>query len=187
MHRGDSAARPGLRAAADGEQLERVGELGQVAHPVHAVGAGQRFPAAVRPGQGPGMRRDHRAAACRASRSQQNHRDVSLCRPAQHLPQRCAVSDRLEHQADHPGTGVGQRVLEVSRRCGYQFLAGGDSQREAEAAPRPQQGGKHRSRVRDQRYRPGRQRVRLGIAECTQPVADVGKAHAARPAQRHPG
>jgi hypothetical protein len=39
--------------------------------------------------------------------------------------------------------------------------------------------------VSDQRYRPGLQRVGLGVAESAQPVADIGEAHAACPAQRH--
>ena len=49
-------------APARGEELEGVGQFGQVADAVQAVGAGQRLPRAVGRGQRAGVGRDQRLA-----------------------------------------------------------------------------------------------------------------------------
>ena len=97
--------RPGGNPAADREQLERVGELSQIAHAVHPVRSRQRLPAAVRSGQRARMRRHHRTAGVRAARGQEDHGNVAVRRAAQHLPQRRAVPDSLEHESEYPGAG----------------------------------------------------------------------------------
>ena len=56
---GGAAAGPVL---ANREELQGVGQLGQVADAVQAVGAGQRFPGAVGRGQRAGVSRDQRLA-----------------------------------------------------------------------------------------------------------------------------
>ena len=62
VHGGDALARTGGGAPARGEELKGVGQFGQVADAVQAVGAGQRFPGAVGRGQRAGVGRDQRLA-----------------------------------------------------------------------------------------------------------------------------
>ena len=59
-------------AAAGREQLQGVGQFGQVADAVHAVGAGQRLPAAVGGGQRTGVGGHHGPAAGRAAGGEQH-------------------------------------------------------------------------------------------------------------------
>ncbi len=60
VHGRDALAGGG--APARGEELEGVGQFGQVVDAVQAVGAGQRFPGAVGRGQRAGVGRDQRLA-----------------------------------------------------------------------------------------------------------------------------
>ena len=64
VHGGDAHSRAGAGggATARGEELQGVGQFGQVADAVQAVGAGQRFPGAVGRGQRAGVGRDQRLA-----------------------------------------------------------------------------------------------------------------------------
>ena len=60
VHGGDTGGM--ARTAAGGEELEGVGQFGQVADAVQAVGAGQRLPRPVGRGQRAGMGRHERLA-----------------------------------------------------------------------------------------------------------------------------
>ena len=170
--------------AAGGKQLEGVGQFGQVADAVQAVGAGQRLPRAVGRGQRPGVGRHQRRPGRRYARAEQHHRHVGGQRVRQHRTQPGRVPDRLEDQGQHPGLRQAERVPGVVRGGGDEFLAGRDGQAEAEAAARPQQRGEHRTRVGDQRDRPWVQ-VGLDVADGPQPAGDVHEPHAPRAAHGH--
>ena len=62
VHRRDAAAAD-TSASACREQLQRVGELGQVAHVHRAGGRAERLPGGVLTRERTGVRRDHGAAA----------------------------------------------------------------------------------------------------------------------------
>ncbi len=176
---------PGGAAPTEGEQLQRVGHLGQIADPVHAVRGGQRLPPAVRRSQRAGVGRHQGPAACRATRGEHHHRDAALPCGGQHRTQPVRFPDGLQDQGQHPGLWQAQRVLRVLGRRGDQFLAGGHRDREAQPAPRAQQGGEHRAGVRDQRDRTAGERVRFHVPHRAQAVGHVDEAHAARAADRH--
>ena len=99
VHRRDARAAaagraPGRADPAPGrEQLDGVGELAQIANPVHSVRSRQGFPAAVRARKGPRVGRDHLAAASRAAGGQEHHGNVSVCGARKHSPQARAVAD----------------------------------------------------------------------------------------------
>ena len=189
VHGRDARAHVGVRgvgvSTTEGEQFQRVGHLGQVADPVHAVRGGQRLPPAVRRGQRAGVGRHQGPAACRAARGEHHHRDAALARGGQHRAQPARFPDGLQDQRQHPGLRQAQRVLRVLGRSGDQFLAGGHGDREAQPAPGAQQGGEHRARVRDQCDRAAGERVRLHVPDRAQAVGHVDEAHAARTADRH--
>ena len=183
VHGRDALAGGG--APARGEELQGVGQFGQVADAVQAVGAGQRLPRAVGRGQRAGVGRHQRLAGLGRAHAEQHHRHVRGQRVRQHRAQPGRVPDRLEDQGQHLGLGELQRVPGVVRGRGDELLAGGDGQAEAEAAARPQQRGEHRTRVRDQRDRPGWQRVGLDVADGPQAAGDVHEPHAPRAAHGH--
>ena len=170
---------------AQGEELQGVGHLGQVADPVDAVRGGQRLPPSIRGGQGAGVGRHQGPAAGRPARGQHHHRDPPLPRRGQHRAQPARLPDGLQDQGQHPGPRQAQRVLGILGRGGDQLLAGGHRDREAQPPAGTQQRGEHRPRVRDQRDRPGGERVRLDVTHRAQAVGHVDEAHAARPADRH--
>ncbi len=186
MHRGDTAARPRRRPPPDREQLKRVGQLGQVGDPVHAVGLRERLPCPVRAGQRPGMRGHQRAAGGGTSRRQQHHRNLPNGCRRQHLLQRTGVPHRLKHQGQHPGLRQVKRISRVLAGRGDQFLAGGDGHGVPERPAGAQHRGEHRAGLGDQRDRARRKLVRLLVADRPQPVAHVDEAHAAGAAQGHP-
>ena len=175
----------GAAGAGQGKELQGVGHLGQVADPVDAVRGGQCLPPSVRGGQGAGVRRHQGPAAGRPARGQHHHRDPPLARRGQHRAQPPRLPDGLQDQGQHPGLRQAQRVLGILGRRGDQLLAGGHRDREAQPPAGTQQRGEHRPRVRDQRDRPGGERVRLDVTHRAQAVGHVDKAHAARPAHRH--
>jgi hypothetical protein len=115
----------GGRAAADGEQLQGVGQFGQVADAVHAMGAAERLPAAVGGGQRAGVRGHHGPAPGRAADGQQHDREVAVRGPGQDGAQAVGVAHRFQDEGEHPGLGQVQRVLQVGRGGGDEFLAGG--------------------------------------------------------------
>ena len=149
------------------------------------VGAGQRLPRAVGRGQRAGVRRHQRLPGRRRAHAEQHGRHVRGQRLGQDRAQVRRVPDRLEDQRQHPGLRQAQRVPGVGRGGGDQLLAGRHGQAEAEAAARPQQRGEHRTRVGDQRDRPGGQRVGLDVADGAQPAGDVHEPHAPGAAHRH--
>ena len=166
------------------EQLEGVGQLGQVADAVQPVGAGQRLPRTLGRGQRAGVRRHQRLPSLGRAHAEQHGRHVRGQRPGQDRAQIRRVPDRLEDQRQHPGFRQAQRVPGVGRGRGDQLLAGRDGQAEAEAAARPQQRGEHRTRVGDQRDRPWGH-VGLDVADGAQSADDVHEPHAPRAAHRH--
>ena len=105
------------------EQLERVGHLGQVADPVDAVVADQRFPPAVRAGQRAGVRGHHRPAARGVAGGEQHDGQSAFCGTGEHVPQLVWLPHRLEYQPDHLRIRHVERVGQVRRRGGDQFLA----------------------------------------------------------------
>ena len=183
MHGGDAAARSA--AAAGREELQRVGQFGQVTDPVHAVRADQRLPRAIRRGQRARVRRDQRLPGRRPARAEQDDRHVRSERVAQHFAQLRTVPDRLEDQGQHPGLGQAQRVPREGRGAGDEFLPGRGGQGEPEPAARVQHRGEHRPGVGDQGDRPGRHRVGQEVADGEQPAGQVHEPHAPRPAESH--
>ena len=125
---------PGRRARGPGgpmpgEQFQRVGQLGQVGDPVHAVGRGQRLPCPVRGGQRAGVRRHQGPAAGRPARGEQDHRDVPRLAAGQHRRSATGVPDRLQHQGQHPGLRQVSAYRAYWAARGDQFLAGGRRRR----------------------------------------------------------
>ncbi len=169
-------------AAADREQLQGVGELGQVAHPVDAVGAGQRLPAAIVGGQRAGVGGDHQPPVGRAARGEQDDRDVAFRGAGQDLAEPRRLPDGLKDQGEDLRLGQPEGVVEVRRRRGDQFLAGGDRERIADAPAGAQHRGEHRAGVGDQGDGARGQRVGLGVADRAQPAGHVHEAHAPRAA-----
>ncbi len=187
MHCRDPGPRrpPRPDAAADGEQLEGVRQLGQVAGPVHPVGVRERLPAAVLGGQRARVGRHHRPARRRAAHCQQHHRDVPGGGSGQHRPQPVRLAHRLQYQGEHPGLRQAERVLQVGGGGGDEFLAGGDREGESDRPAAAQHRGEHRARMRDQRDWAGRQLLRLDVADRPQAPGHVDESHAAGPAQLH--
>ena len=185
VHGGDAGAGGG--APARGEELHGVGQFGQVADAVQAVRAGQRLPRPVGRGQRAGVSRDQRLAGLRRAHAEQHDRHVRGQRVGQHRAQPGRVPDRLQDQGEHLRLGEPQRVPGVVRGGSDELLAGRDGQAKAETAAGSQQRGEHRTRVGDQPDRPGRQRVRLDVADGPQAAGHVHEPHAARAAQRQAG
>ena len=152
--------------ASRGEELQGVGQLGQVADPVHAVRAGQRLPRAVGRGERTGVRRHQVLPGVRQADAEQHGRHVGFEGGFERRAQVRGVPDRLEDQGQHPGFLELQRVPRVGRGGGDEFLAGGDGQAEAEPAAGPQQRGEHRPGMGDQRDRPGRDHPRAEAARA---------------------
>ena len=121
------AGGPGRAAGAacgpEREQLERVGHVGQIADPVDAVVADQRFPPAVRAGQGAGVGGHHRPAARGVASGEQHDGQSAFGGPGEHVPQLIWLPHRLEYQPDHLRVRHVKRVGQVGRRRGDQFLA----------------------------------------------------------------
>ncbi len=141
--------RDGGCAAADREQLHRVGEFREVAHSMDAVGAGESLPAAVTGGQRAGVRGDHHPAAGRVARSEQDDRDVALRRAGQGTAELVRLPNGLQHQGEDPRFRQSESVVKVGRGRGNQFLAGGDRERVADPAADAQHRGEHRAGVGD--------------------------------------
>ena len=175
------------RAAARAEQLEGVRQFREITDEVHAVGGRQRLPRAVARRQGAGVRGHHRPAVSRRARGQQDDRDVAFGGGGEDGAQRGGIPDRLEDEGEGLGLGQAERVPRVRGGFRDEFLPGGDREREPERPPAAQQGREHRTGVGDQRDRPRRQRVGLGVADRPQSPRHVHEPHAARAAQRERG
>ena len=171
----------------DREQLQGVGEFREIADAVDAVGAGQGLPAAVVGGQRAGVGRDHGPPAGRAPGGEQDDRDVPLGGTGEDLAEQARFPDRLEDQGQDSGLGQPQRVVEVGRCRGDEFLAGGHGKAVADRAAGTQHHGEHRAGVGDQGDRADRQRVGLGVADRAQPPGHVHESHAPGTAQLHAG
>ena len=182
-----AGAGPGDDPAADREQLQGVGELREVADPVHAVSAGQRLPAAVPRGQRAGVRRHHRPAVGRAPRGEQDDRQVTGGGEGEDPAQLARLPDGLEDQREDPRLRQPERVVQVGRRRGDQLLAGGDRDRVADAAAGPQHRGEHRAGVGDQGDGARGRGLGLGVADRAQPAGHVHEAHAPGAAQLQAG
>jgi hypothetical protein len=184
---GGQAAARARPAAADREQLQGVGELREVADPVHAVGAGERLPAPVARGERAGMRRHHLPPAGRAPCGEQDDGQVTAGGEGEDPAEPVRLPDGLEDQGEDPRLRQPQRVVQVGRRGGDQFLAGGDREGVADGPAGPQHRGEHRAGVGDQGDRPRGQRLGLGITDHAQPAGHVHEAHAAGAAQLQAG
>ena len=66
------------RASADGEQFKGVGQLSEITDPVHAVGPGERLPAAVRGGERAGVGGHHHRASGRVADGEEDDGDVAF-------------------------------------------------------------------------------------------------------------
>ncbi len=86
---------------ANREQLQGVGQLGQVTDPVQAVRAGQRLPRAVAGGQRARVRRDEVLAGPGQAHAEQDDRDVGGEGRFEGRSQLGGIPDRLQDQAQH--------------------------------------------------------------------------------------
>ena len=112
---------------------------------------------------------------------------VALGGGGKHAAQQRRVPDCLQDQREHLRLRQAQRVPGVRGGGGDELLPRRHRDREAERAPGAQQRGEHRPGVRDERDRPGRQRVPLHVADRAQPARHVHEPHAPRAAHGHPG
>ena len=175
------------RAPDEAEQFQGVREFRQVTDAVHAVAP--RPAPARRRRPPPGRRSGRRPGSGSPPTCPAGSRNTGTSRAAASAStdaQRRRVPDRLQNEREDLRLRQGQRVPGVGRGGRDELLPGGDGEREAERAPGPQQRGEHRPRVRDQRDRPGRQRVGLGVADRAQPARHVHEPHAPGPAHGHP-
>ncbi len=183
VHGGDTGS-PLPDPAADGEQLEGVDQLLDVARPVHAVRREEGLPAGVVTGHGAGVGGHQRASGGRAADREGHHRHRPLHREGQPAAQRRRVADGLQEQPDDPGLGPLQRPLDVVAGGQAELLPRGDGQGVVEAAPGAQQRREERPGVGDQGDRPGAQVLPLEVAERADAGRRVHEAHAAAAAQR---
>ncbi len=185
VHGGQPTSAAVNRPPGDREQLEAVGQLGQVEAAVYAVRREQRLPARVRARDRPGVRVHQRLPAHRGADRQCDHRDVARGRLRQRGLQTRGVAHRLQHQPDHPRLRQRERVGEVIGRGADQLLSRRHHDRVLQSPVGAQHGREDRARVRHQRDRPHRQRVALEVADRPHPGGEVDEAHAAATDHRH--